>query len=87
MLSTRNTCSVCWCCVVVFVFINIGVVAVVSSSSVFACLREGGFDTDHNFISCVFIYFSPLVVLALLAPPNDATPHYLPFLCLTSTDD
>ena len=57
-LSTRNTCSVCWCCVVV-VFIDIGVVALVSSSPVSACLRQCGFDTDHNFISCVSFPFLP----------------------------
>ena len=90
-MSTMNT-RVCWCCdvvvvVVVVVFIDIGVVAVVSSSSVSACQREGGFETDHNFISCVFISFSPLVVLALLAPPSDATPHSVLFHCLTSTDN
>ena len=67
------------CCY--FVFIDNGVVALVSSSSVSSCLREGGFDTKHNFISCDFISFSPLVVLALVAPPSDASPT---FHCLTS---
>ena len=84
-LSTRNTWSVCCCYVVIFVFIDIGVVAVVSSSSISAYQREGVFGTDHICISCVFIS-SPLVVLVLLAPPSDATQHYISFHCLTSTD-